>query len=187
MNDATAVTAEFADPRIPGRDRCVLRHVLDRLASETPDSPFVWFEGGEIWDYATMRAEAARTGAGLQKSGVRRDDRVLVWLPNGPLMLRCWFGINYIGAAYVPVNTAYRGNLLEHVVRNSEARVMIVHADLVDRLADIDTARIERLIVVGGDTGFDRLPVAGIETLGHPGDEPEPLWSSPTELVHPLG
>lgn len=175
MNDVTAVTAEFADPRIPRRDRCVLRHVLDRLAAETPESPFAWFEGGETWDYATMRAEAARTGAGLQKSGVGRDDRVLVWLPNGPLMLRCWFGINYIGAAYVPVNTAYRGNLLEHVVRNSDARVMIVHADLVDRLTDIDTAQVESLIVVGGDTGFDRLPVAGIEALGHPGDEPEPL------------
>ena len=156
LTDANAVTAEFADPRIPRRDQCVLRHILDRLATETPESPFVWFEGGETWDYATMRDEAARTGAGLQKSGIGRDDRVLVWLPNGPLMLRCWFGINYIGAAYVPINTAYRGSLLEHVVRNSDARLMIVHADLVDRLKDIDTAQVERLIVVGGHTGSDR-------------------------------
>ncbi|WP_417515389.1 AMP-binding protein [Minwuia sp.] len=175
MNDATVEATEFADPRIPPRDRCVLRHILDRLASETPDRPFVWFEGGDTWDYATMRAEAARTGAGLQNTGIGRDDRVLVWLPNGPLMLRCWFGINYIGAAYVPINTAYRGSLLEHVVRNSDARLMIVHADLADRLADIDTAQLEKLIVVEGDTDFDRLPVLGIEALGRPGDEPAPL------------
>ena len=175
MDQKASEAGEFADPRIPPRDRCVLRHILDRLAGETPDSVFAWFEGGESWDYTRMRAEAARTGAGLQKTGVKRDDRVLVWLPNGPLMLRCWFGINYVGAAYVPINTAYRGGLLEHVVRNSDAKLMIVHADLVDRLTDIDLAQLERLIVVGGETSFDRLPSEGIEALGAMGDEPEPL------------
>ncbi len=172
MNQQEVATAPFADPRVPPRDQCVLRYLLDRLARETPDAPFAWFAADAGWSYAQTRSEAARTGAGLQRLGVGRDDRVLVWLPNSPLMLRCWFGINYIGAAYVPVNTAYRGSLLEHVIRSADARLMIVHADLLDRLADIDLSRLERLVVVGGDTPFDRLPVAGIEALGAPGDEP---------------
>jgi crotonobetaine/carnitine-CoA ligase len=180
----SAAAAPFADPRIPPRDRCVLRHLLDRLVRETPDRPFAWFDVGETWSFERTRAEAARTAAGLQQLAVGRGDRVLVWLPNSPLMLRCWFGINYAGAAYVPVNTAYRGSLLEHVIRNADAKLMIVHADLVERLQDIDLSRLERLVVVGGETGFDRLPVSGIDALGAPGDEPAPLDSpiDPWEL-----
>ena len=165
----------FSDPRIPPRDRCVLRHILDRLADETPDRTFVWFEDGETWSYDRMRQEARRTGAGLRKLNVARGDRVLVWLPNGPLMLRSWFGVNYIGAAFVPINTAYRGNLLAHVIRNSAARLMILHADLVDRLRAIDLAMLETLVVVGGDVDFAALPVHGVGALGAPGDEPAPL------------
>ena len=176
MTELEKAAAEaFADPRILPRDRCVLRHVLDRHARETPDCVFAWFEDGDIWSYARMRAEAARTGAGLQKAGVERDDRVLVWLPNSPLMLRCWFGINYVGAAYVPINTAYRGTLLEHVIRNSDAKLMIVHADLADRLKDIDLAALETLIVVDGDTPDLPLECLDLDALGSEGDEPSPL------------
>ncbi len=175
MTGEETVSAAFADPRIPPRDQCVLRHLLDRLAADAPDSPFAWFDGDETWSFARTRAEAARTGSGLQDLGVERGERVLVWLPNSPLMLRCWFGINYIGATYVPVNTAYRGSLLEHVIRNADARLMIVHADLLDRLNDIDLSRLERLVVVGGEPEFPRLAVEGIDALGSMGDEPSPL------------
>jgi crotonobetaine/carnitine-CoA ligase len=165
----------FADPRIPARDQCVLRHILDRLAAEVPEQDFAWFEGEESWSYKRTQLEAQRTASGLQKLNVSRGDRVMVWLPNSPLMLRCWFGINYIGAVYVPINTAYRGNLLEHVIKNSEAKVLITHADLVDRLDIIDLAKLETVVVVGGETDIDKLTVYSVDALGTAGDVPQPL------------
>jgi hypothetical protein len=41
------MTDHAGDPRIPPRDRCVLRYLLDRVAGETPDKIFVQFDGGE--------------------------------------------------------------------------------------------------------------------------------------------
>ena len=50
------------------------------------------------------------------------------WLPNGMDALRLWFGLNYLGAVYVPINTAYRGGILQHVVKNSDAALIVAHA-----------------------------------------------------------
>ncbi len=175
MSSTISPEQPFADKRIPARDQCVLRHILDRLADAAPEKNFAWFDNEEPWSYSQALQEAQRTGSGLQKLGVNRGDRVLVWLPNSSLMLRCWFGINYIGAVYVPINIAYRGNLLEHVINNSEAKVIIAHADLVDRLSSIDLAKLEKVIVVEGEADFDKLPTYRADALGELGDVPLPL------------
>ncbi|MAL79997.1 MAG: ATP-dependent acyl-CoA ligase [Sneathiella sp.] len=175
MQPTESVSAPFSDPRIPPRNQCVLRHILDRSADEFPEREFAWFENDDPWSYRRMQEETQRTAAGLQKLGVNRGDRVLVWMPNGPLILRCWFGINYIGAVFVPINIAYRGTLLEHVIRNSGAKVLIAHAQLIERLDAVDLAGLEMIISVDGTTDFDRLTVRGTDSLGAMGDMPEPL------------
>lgn len=175
MHSTDSISAPFSDPRIPPRDQCVLRHILDRLAVECPDREFAWFENEAAWTYQRMQQEAQRTAAGLQKLGVRRGDRVLVWMPNGPMILRCWFGINYIGAVFVPINIAYRGTLLEHVIRNSGAKVMIAHAELVERMEGLDLADLETVVAVGGAAALTQAKVLGADALGETGDVPEPL------------
>ena len=76
---------------------------------------------------------------------------MLSWLPNGPDAIRIWFGLNYLGAVYVPINLAYRGGLLAHVVANSDAKLIVAHADLVGRLADIDRAALTAAVVLNGE------------------------------------
>lgn len=137
-----------SDPRIPDRDDCVLRYLLDRRAQQRPDKTFVIFEDGTEWSYAIFRDKVRTTAAALQSLGVKQGDHVMVWLPNSLDCLTIWFAINYIGAVYVPLNTAYRGGILEHVVRLSDAAVGIVHNDLVERLADIDRSALKTIIVL---------------------------------------
>src|ERR1700677_2136791 len=117
-------------PSVPAPEVCVLRPLLDRRATETPDKVFAKFPDGTFWTYRTMRDITMKTAAALQALGVRQGDHVLSWLPNGGDALRVWFGLNYIGAVYVPINLAYKGSLLQHVVRNSAARLMVAHGDL---------------------------------------------------------
>ena len=97
----------------------------------------------------------------------RPGDKVLVWLPNGPDAVRAWFGINLAGACYAPLNIAYRGRLLAHAIEQSGARVMVVHAGLVERLQEIPATQLETLIVVGErPAGFDWPgTVVGVEVL----------------------
>lgn len=139
------------DQRVPQADDCVLRPTLEKWAAEQPDTVFVKLSRAEEVTYARMRELAATTAAGLQALGVRQGDTVVVWMPNGLDCLRVWFGINWLGATYVPINTAYRGHLLGHVLENAGARLILAHADLVGRLAEVDTAKLERVVVFGAD------------------------------------
>jgi carnitine-CoA ligase len=131
------------------RESFVLDAMLRRQARLQPDKVFARFEDGTCWTYAQTLDEARRVAASLQRLGVGLGDPVLCWLPNGPELLRTWFGINLRGAVYVPVNTAYRGSLLERVVGDSGARVLVAHHALLDRLGDIDNGALADLVVVG--------------------------------------
>ena len=165
---------DFTDPRIPNRDECVLRYLLDRWANERPDQPHVVFADGAEWTFAELRDKVRTKAAGLRAMGIEQGEHVAVWLPNGPDALIAFYAINYIGAVFVPFNTAYRGQLLQHVIANSGARVLLVHPDLVPRLHEIDLGRVERLVVTTGIEvpeaprpiqRFDELPGAADETL----------------------
>ena len=138
------------DPRVPPDVDCVLRPLLERRAAETPDKVFALFADGSAWTYRQTREAARRAAVGFRRLGVEQGDTVLSWLPNGPDALRVWFGLNYLGAVYVPINLAYRGGILEHVVDNADARLIIAHAQLLPRLEPIRRARLAAAVVVGG-------------------------------------
>ena len=151
---------DWTDPRIPPADVCVLRDVLDRQARERADQAAVVFPDGEKWTYAELRARVRRVAGALQAEGVEQGEHVLVWLPNGAEALLTAWALNYLGAVAVAINTAYRGALLAHVIDNSDARLLVAHAALVPRLAEVPTARLTRALLVGGppaDCAFPRL------------------------------
>ena len=168
---------DFTDPRIPDRDQCVLRYLVDRWAVERAGKTHVVWEDGEEWSFDEVRRRVIAKAAGLQALGVKQGDFVAVWLPQGRDALLAFYAINYLGAVFVPFNTAYRGNLLAHVVANSGARIMIAHPDLVGRLAEIDLALLESLVLTtpadGPETGlavsrFDDLDGDSVAPLERP-------------------
>lgn len=160
---------DFTDPRIPNRDECVLRYLLDRWAEERGDKVHVVFADGEEWTFAEMRAKVRAKAAALRALGVEQGEHVAVWLPNGRDALIAFYAINYIGAVFVPFNTAYRGALLEHVVANSGARFLIVHPELLPRLSEVDLAKVERLVVTG-EAEVDGAPLPTIAFASLSGD-----------------
>ena len=148
---AAPVGNESTDPRIPARDRVVTRSLMERWNRECPDKVFIQFaDNAEQWTYRHFRSLVIQTAIGLQRLGVGQGDHVLVWLPNSREHLRVFFAINYLGAVFVPINTAYKGALLAHVIENSDAKLAVVHADLMPRLEGVPLARLAQAVVVGG-------------------------------------
>lgn len=150
------------DPRMPSRDQCVQRYMLDRMALSQPVEVFANFADGSEWTYAQTREIAIRAAHAFRRLGIKQGDRVLVWLPNSADCLRVWFGLNYLGAVFVPINLAYKGNLLQHALNISEARLGVVHADLCLRLGEIERKYLREIVVLGGAVP----PVEGLKTLG---------------------
>jgi crotonobetaine/carnitine-CoA ligase len=97
----------------------------------------------------------------LHTQGVRKGDRVFVWLPSGKAMVLSWFAINYLGAVYVPLNTAYKGAVLQHVVNAAAGAVMIAHPSLADRLQGLDLPHLRTVT-----TDFSQLARGDGDALG---------------------
>lgn len=164
------------DPRIPTPDQCVLRNLLDNFNKTQPEKIFARFQDGSEWTYEEMRDRARRISGALYSLGVRQKDNVFCWLPNGAAFLETWFGANYMGAVFISANIAYRGGILEHVLRLANAKVGIIHADLLPRLAEINVPNLEKVIVIGeGATGsYPGITLVDQSTLSEP-HEPAPL------------
>jgi crotonobetaine/carnitine-CoA ligase len=155
-------------------DRYVLRNLIERHARERGDQTFVLFSTGDEWSYTRLLANVRKVAASLQALGVKQDDFVLSWLPNGPHAIAVWFALNYIGAVYVPVNVSYRGRLLAHVIRNSGARLMIADARLAERLIEVDTAALDTLVAISGQapSGLKGIRYLGEDALSSAAGEP---------------
>lgn len=168
------MTAEYVRP-LP-REECVLGPLLEKRAAEQGEAIFAVLQDGSTVTYVEMLGHARRAAAAFERLGVRKGDRVLSWLPNGLDALKVWFGANLLGAIYVPINTAYRGSLLEHVIKDSGARIGVVHAELAERLLDVDTAGLRQVILVNGtEPANDSLTYLPGDLLDEdPAREPHP-------------
>jgi crotonobetaine/carnitine-CoA ligase len=159
---------------VPPRESIVLRYVLERHASSHPEKTFALFPDGSRWTYRQTVTAARQAACALARLGVRQGHRVLSWLPNGADALRAWFGTNWLGATYVPINTAYRGGLLEHVIANSGAEVMICSAAFVSRLQGLKFSKLKTLVIADAAELPPSVPVEvchGADVLTAPIDE----------------
>jgi len=186
MTTSGAGTIAAGDPRIPPRDTCVLPLLLQRQAVARPDATFAVFEDGTAWSYGETLDRTRATAAALRVLGVGRGDRVLLWMANGPDMLRLYLALGWLGAVFVPINTGLRGAALEHVVADADAPLLICDERLAPVLADVETGAVATLVVngtaaaaPGGVTLLGRQALAG----GPAEDAPEPADLAPWDLA----
>jgi crotonobetaine/carnitine-CoA ligase len=124
-----------------------------------PDRLYLDFSG-DTYTYARMAREVERFARGLHALGIAPGDRVVSVLENGPRAIIAWYATNRLGAIYVPINTAYKGEYLRHQIGDSGARIVVCEADyLADVLAvAAELPAVERIVhtgeprsVAGGD------------------------------------
>ena len=167
MDALSEMKSESSDPRIPPRATCVLRYALDKHAHDTPDKTYVIFGDGTSWSYAETQERTRGRALALQNLGIVQGDHVAAWLPNGAEALVTFFAVNYIGAVFVPINTAYVGTILEHVIENCGAKILVAHGSLVARLRDVRLAALAQLVLIGPDAEAPAaLTSARFETCG---------------------
>jgi carnitine-CoA ligase len=169
-------------------ENLVLGEVLARRARSHRAETFLEFRGGSF-SYGEVDLTANRIAQGLLATGVRPGDHVAVMLPNCPEMVFVIFALARIGAVAVPVNTAYQGELLRHVIATSDVSIMIVDGQYAERLAPIVSAlpALRRLVVRTDDQpamalgGLGRPAVRLSDLLMH-GAEPPRISPSFTDL-----
>jgi crotonobetaine/carnitine-CoA ligase len=178
--------------RLPAAQR-TLPAMLQRQSAQFGQHPLLQV-AGRSWSHADAASAAATRAAALAQCGVARGDRVALMSGNRIEFLEAFLGAGWLGAVAVPVNTASMGPQLEYFLANSEARLLVIEAGLLERLQTADLARtaLQTIWVIGEATGGWQPPEgirlqpwpAGAEAIApaavQPGDPLAILYTSGT-------
>ncbi|MBU8540169.1 AMP-binding protein [Falsiroseomonas tokyonensis] len=103
--------------------------------------------GTQREDGAALRQRASRAAAGLAALGVAAGDRVAAMLRNEPVYLEVILAADRLGAPLVAINWHFRADEAGHVLADSGARVLVVHADLLPQIAALVPAGVTVIVV----------------------------------------
>jgi fatty-acyl-CoA synthase len=128
---------KFWPARLPHRitpPATSLWHNLAVSALRFPAKPaLVFFD--QVLTYSELLNQAEAVAASLQRLGVAKGDRVILYMQNCPQWVIAQFAIFRLGAVAVPVNPMNRAEELKHYILDPDARVAICAADLAPELA----------------------------------------------------
>ncbi len=126
-----------------------LQDLLSRAASRLPDKVGV-IDGDRTFSFAQLDEHASKLAAALSNRGVSKGDRVAILAPNCAEFVIAFFGVLKAGAVATTVNTGYREREIAHQLRDSGARILIVHKALLEvaELAKKETPSLERVIQI---------------------------------------
>lgn len=128
-------------PEIP------LHQLLEDAARNYPDAPCTIFKGASI-SFKEMDEITDRLAAGLADLGVRKGDRVGIFIPNTPQFVMAYFGILKAGGVVVASNFMYGPREIEHQANDSGMEVMIVMTNFYNKIKEVqDRTKIRTLVV----------------------------------------
>jgi acyl-CoA synthetase (AMP-forming)/AMP-acid ligase II len=182
------MTAAALDSGVPPTVPAAVR----RAARLWPDDDAV-VEGGQRVSWAGLADRMTRAARAFTASGIKPGDRVAIWAPNSLDWITAASGVYAAGGVLVPVNTRFKGQEAQHVLRTSGARMLVtvtdfLGADYTGMLAgDQDLmAALERVVLSGppGDaTSWIRFLDRGDGGDGRPGAAELALGSADTSDI----
>jgi amino acid adenylation domain-containing protein/non-ribosomal peptide synthase protein (TIGR01720 family) len=114
------------------REQC-LHELFEAQAARQPDSVSVVFNDIHL-SYAELDSRASLLGNYLGSLGIALEDCVGLYIDRSPEVLVAILGILKAGAAYVPLDLAYKVERLAHMIADSELVLVITREALVDSL-----------------------------------------------------
>ncbi|MEY4429123.1 MAG: hypothetical protein RLZZ182_1812 [Pseudomonadota bacterium] len=146
-SEPTAAPAAYVAPHLkhwPSRlprelaiPATTLGYNLEVAAQRWPDKAAYIFLGRRI-SYAELHAQVQALAGWLQAQGVRRGDRVLLFMQNCPQVVAAVYAIFRADAVVVPVNPMNKADEFGHYIVDPQARVAITSTDLAGIVATAD-------------------------------------------------
>lgn len=87
--------------------------------------------GNRVLDAAELRRRAARAASGFDRLGVAEGDAIALLLRNDFAFFEASMAAALIGAYVVPVNWHFKAAEIGYILRDSDSKVLILHADLL--------------------------------------------------------
>ena len=97
---------------------------FDRMSERYPDQTAVLYLG-EQFTYARLRDLSERFAGSLNDMGVKKGDRVMIYIANCIQWVIAFLGIQKIGAVIVPVSPIYTSHELEYMINDSGVETIL--------------------------------------------------------------
>lgn len=162
---------------IPLSERTLV-HVLRRRVADRPDQPWLIIEDRAV-TYREADRLSNRLARGMLAQGIAAGDTLLTMLPDSLDLVLAWLACAKLGVTEVPVNTAYRGDILKHVIRDSRANSILIDSRFLERLQALgsDVGALRRCFASPQDgkqrTSLDALELRDLSDLH--GDNERPI------------
>jgi long-chain acyl-CoA synthetase len=123
--------------------------MVSASAAAHPQANMIDFMGRKF-SYGEMIGQIRRIACGLQAMGVKKGDRVGLYLPNTPHYVAAYYGALMAGAIVVNFSPLYTAAELEHQVEDSGTQILFTlsaKALLPTALKVLDESSLQKLVV----------------------------------------
>jgi len=124
-----------------------LFHFLEKMADQHPASPCTIFKGAVI-SYKEMNDITDSLTGALAKLGVKKGDRVGIFMPNTPQFVMAYYAALKAGAVVVATNPLYTPPEIEHQVNDAGIEVMMVMSNFYNIMKAVQPRTKIKTIVV---------------------------------------
>ncbi|HEY4035630.1 MAG TPA: AMP-binding protein [Ktedonobacteraceae bacterium] len=127
-----------------------LNAALAQAVAQWPTRTFLKIDGLQV-SFRDFDEQVGRLAAGLRAAGLKKDDRLVVFMRNSLPCLHSWFAANRLGAVWAPINAEFRGQGLSHVLSLMNPSLLICDTGLLEPLQEALIAQqlSPSLIIVG--------------------------------------
>jgi len=132
-------------PEIP------LFELLSRTAERWPEN-IAFSCQGRCLIYRELDELTSKLAAALNELGIKKGDRVVLFLPNGLEFVIGYYGILKAGGTVTPVNPLYKGEELKHQLNDSEAIAIITNETSYPTVKEIkDETKLKAIILTDSE------------------------------------
>ncbi len=151
--DAKKELSWFTGGKINAAYNAVDRHLTDGRRNKVALYAISSDNELEKWTFQEIADASNRAGNALKELGVKKGDRVFVFLPRVPELYIMTLAIAKIGAIAGPLFSAFGPDALRDRLQDSEAVVIVTNPELKPKLDQIksELPNLEYVIVVDGD------------------------------------
>ncbi len=131
----------------------LLHHLIDCSAQRDPDACALRADDLDM-SYALLAQQVRACANGLLSLGVRRGDRVAIYLDKRFETVVACFGVAAAGAIFVPVNPLLKSAQVSYILRDSGARILITSDQRCIALDGLNVAcpELEHVVLVDGES-----------------------------------
>lgn len=123
----------------------IAQNLMDSAARNPGKTALIYY--GATYTYGALMDSVNRMAGWLQAQGVQHGDRVLLYMQNAPQSVIAYYAILRADAVVIPVNPMNRQAELEHLARDTDARIALIGSELVDYIQPlIDTGDLDHLV-----------------------------------------